>query len=433
MSGRKWTPEERETALALPFEQFSGLYPDRTFDAWRLVRQRSGRSTVDQAPPVDRAAVEAAARESLDEAAREAFEAAVAERRERLIADQVARETRAALDDVARWREFTSILEANIARLPAYRPPQRNRLVGGVHRTPEAMVALVSDVHVGKLVRPDFVGEGFAYDLGVFSERLERWKSAILQIKQIQERAVPINRLVLPFLGDLVDGVDMRRGHGLRVAVNSAVQQALIVARSFSEVIADLGTEFEQVDVLWLPGNHGRVGEYGVGLSYDNWDFVAGTILDTMLANAPNVRVRVRTQKYDLVRLGPLTTYFAHGDDAAGGGSGGFAGLPVYGLARSNAKDIGLHRQVIDLYAIGHFHNPNLVTQGSTTILVNGAWDGGDDFSVNKLKAASTPTQWTFGVHPRRGMTFLYPVTLVESARPPSPVFDFDAELEAAG
>jgi hypothetical protein len=79
-----------------------------------------------------------------------------------------------------------------------------------------------------------------------------------------------------------------------------------------------------------------------------------------------------------------------------------------------------LHRQVFDLVTLGHFHTPELLTAGGATILLNGGFDAGDDFAVNRLITASDPVQWVAGVHPKRGLTWTYQLKLAPARNPTS-------------
>jgi hypothetical protein len=427
MNGRPWTPEERSAALRLPYAEFSRIFPGRTEAGWRNLRH-SARDEVstpaEPAEPLDLDAIEAAAQAAAREAAATEIRRRIDERRDELIEREVAREVAAKITAQARHEEIVRLIESGMARMPAPEaiphPPHEGS------GTPELMVAVVSDPHAGKLVAADFVGEGFAYNRYLFHERVDRWEQALMSLQSKHENAYPVRRLVLPFLGDIVDGVDMRRGHGLRVDVNSAVKQALMASRAFGAAITRLSAHFDAVDADVVAGNHGRVGEYGVAVSTDNWDHVFGLMLQAELADLPNVSVRVPDTYHDIVQIGPLKAYLAHGNWGVPGG-GGFGGIPFYGVLQAAAKDTGLHQHIFDLYAIGHFHQAVMIPYGPTTILVNGAWDGGDDFSVNSLKKASAPIQWAFGVHPERGMTWHYPIDVSGAKRLPTPVHELAA------
>lgn len=418
MSRGSWTDgAERDDAMRLPFAEFAAKYPHRSEASWRNFRHSARlRQTVSEA---DIAAIEAAAQDAARREAAAVMRERIDARKRQLIDQQLAREVSAAITERARFEELLSVFEANLQRVPAFDPPVAP--VAQPLGTPETMVVLLSDVHVGKLVDPEWVGEGFAYNASIFAERLATWQRKVVELKAIHERAFPITKLVVLMLGDLIDGVDMRRGHAHRVDLNAATKQVLVLVHALGQVLADLATVFPSIEVVSVPGNHGRVGEYGVNLAMDNWDFMASKMLEVTLSQAPNVRFTVRSQKYALLEIGPLTTYIAHGDDVGSGG-GGFAGLPVYGIARAAAKDTGLHNRILDLYVIGHYHSANDLMLNGARVLMNGAWDGGDDFSVSRIKAASIPEQWAFGVHPDKGVTWQYRIRLAGPKRDPSPV-----------
>lgn len=426
MSNPPWSAEERDAAARLSYREFAAIFPGRSASSWSNVRQdeHSRQAKPDEVESFDPELIEAAARDAARNAAADELRRRIDVRKLKLIDSEVAREIAAKVTEQARHEEIVHLIETGMARMPV--PEVIPHPIPAGSGTPEIMVAVVSDPHVGKLVREDFVGEGFAYNRYLFHERLERWEASILSLQAKHENAYPVRKLVLPFLGDIVDGVDMRRGHGLRVDINSAVKQAIMASRAFGCTIARLSAHFDEIDGDVLSGNHGRVGEYGVAVSTDNWDHVFGLMLQSELANLPNVHIRVPETYHDIVQIGPLKAYLAHGNWGAPGG-GGFGGIPFYGILQAAAKDTGLHQHIFDLYMIGHFHQAVMIPYGPTTILVNGAWDGGDDFSVNSLKKASAPIQWAFGVHPERGLTWNYPINVAGTKRAPSPVVDLAA------
>jgi hypothetical protein len=410
MSGnRSWTADEDVAARRLDYAAFREVYPDRTLDAWRLRRVRP------IPVEIDLGEVEEVAQAAARDAAGAELRRRIDERRDELIEREVARELAAKVTEQARHEEIVRVIEAGAARMPAFDVPARLD-PSMMASTPETMVLLLSDIHIGKLVQPEVCGPEFGYNVGIFGERLARLKDRLLRLKELHT----VDRLAVYFLGDGVDGVDMRRGHAHRVDIQTATQQTIMLSGALSRLFAELATVFPSVHVQWHFGNHGRIGDFGVNLPSDNHDWMAGMFVQTIMETAPSVTIAVPTQRYSLTQLGPLTVYAAHGDGIKGGG--GFAGLPAYGIARSIAKEIGLHKQVIDLAVIGHFHTANDLTFGATRVLMNGDFSGGDDFSVNQLGLASEPEQWVLGVHERRGITWQYRVQLAEHPRRPTAI-----------
>jgi hypothetical protein len=313
---------------------------------------------------------------------------------------------------LTKWEELLALIQANY-RTPL--PPPLVPIFKSGPGTPETMVVLVSDIHIGKLVEKEVVGGNFGYNIDVLKDRGKELFEAILRLRDLHAHHGPIPRLELFFLGDGVDGVDMRRGHSTRVDVHSASSQMIQLSRYMTDLVRALEPFFsEGIDLNWEFGNHGRVGDFGVNLPADNWDYVAGVMVQESLKDLLNVVVNVHTQKYGIYKIGPLVAYAAHGDMVRGG-------LSSAGIKRYVANIENLHRQTFDLALLGHFHTSELYTAGKTKVFMNGAWDGGDDFSVNQLVSATDPVQWAFGVHPKRGVTWTYEVAL-SPRRAPSPV-----------
>lgn len=341
-----------------------------------------------------------------------------------LVRREELKELRDARKDEARFRLFMESIEANMVRMPPMGPPMLPETSDKAHDE-ETAVLVISDVHVGKWVDPVEVGGSFGYSVGEFERRLGNLKRRFDSVINIHQQAIPIKRLYVLFLGDLVEGSDMRASQRIRIDATIGAQTLLFVQK-FAPFLTGLSRQFEEVRCIFVGGNHGRVGKAGDNLPVDNFDVMAGHFLETALQNVENVSVHVSHRPYEIARIAGQTIYMAHGENTGGGG--GFAGVPAYSIARSAARDTQLHRHLFDAYVIAHFHTAQDMEINGTPVLVNGCWDGGDNYSVNRLKVASIPAQWVFGVSPKRGLTWRYRLHVHEPKRDPSPVFDFDEE-----
>lgn len=334
---------------------------------------------------------------------------------------QLAREMAVAVKAQARWDEFMDIVRTELSHSEPV--PVEPLLIPVGSGTPEIFTVLMGDVHAGKLVDPNVVGTEFGYSSAILQERMGRYLDRILRLFALHSTTAPFSSIRLHFLGDGVDGVDMRRGHPHRVDIQTATGQVLFFVRQVEWMLRQLAKLGVPVNVVWDYGNHGRVGEFGVNLPSDNWDFLAGHMVASAVRDIPSVTIDVSTLKYHITELGPMRVYSSHGDGIKGGD--GFAGIPINGLARALAKDTGLHEQLFDLYLSAHFHTLQDIRTQTGRIIQNGSWDGGDDYSVNQLKVASSPVQLAFGVHPTRGVTWKQEVYLSPSERQPTPVTRF--------
>lgn len=363
-----------------------------------------------------------------EKTAAERFEDRVRTERQKAEDRAVSKEMSAAIKGAARWQDFLDTFQSALTYVPqptVIRPLDIPTGSG----TPEQMVVLIGDVHVGKLADPGVIGSQFGYDVPIFKERMARLKDRILRLYALNSETAPITSMRLYFLGDGVDGTDMRRGHAHRVdqTVQTATSQVLLLVYEFETMIRELSATLGiPIELVWEFGNHGRVGDFGVNLPADNWDYMAGQMLGIALRDMVadgRVKMHADTLKYSITQLGPLRVYTSHNDGIKGGD--GFAGLPINGMARGSAKDTGLHQQLFDLYIMAHFHTPQDITTQTSRIIMNGAWDGGDDYSVNGIKAASEPVQWAFGIHPTKGMTWQARINLNPTRRASSPVVEF--------
>lgn len=340
----------------------------------------------------------------------------------------VAKEMSAAVKGAARWQDFLDLFQSSLADVR--RPEVQPLTIPTGSGTPEQMVVLIGDIHIGKLADPRVVGSEFGYNVPIFEQRLARLKDRMLRLYALNSQTAPITSMRIYFLGDGVDGADMRRGHAHRVdqSVQNSMDQALLLTYSFETLVREMrATLGIPIEIVWEFGNHGRIGDFGVNLPADNYDYVAGQMLGIALRDevaAGGVQLHADSLKYSISQLGPLRVYTSHNDGIKGGD--GFAGLPINGMARGSAKDTGLHQQLFDLYMMAHFHTPQDITTQTSRIIMNGAWDGGDDYSVNGIKAASEPVQWAFGIHPTKGMTWQARINLAAARRQPSPVVRFD-------
>jgi hypothetical protein len=61
---------------------------------------------------------------------------------------------------------------------------------------------------------------------------------------------------------------------------------------------------------------------------------------------------------------------------------------------------------------MGHFHTANFLQFNNVTTLMNGSLVTDDAYPLKKMGLGNEACQWTFGVHPEHGVTFLYPLIL---------------------
>jgi len=96
--------------------------------------------------------------------------------------------------------------------------------------------------------------------------------------------------------------------------------------------------------------------------------------------------------------------YLTHGDEILSWNS-----IPWYGIERKTRRLTALsatQNKRIHYYCFGHFHSPATqnVLDGET--IINGAWVATDPYAYEKLSVFNEPSQWLFGVHNDRGISW---------------------------
>ena len=335
-----------------------------------------------------------------------------------------AREMSSAIAQQARWQDFLDIVKGGLA---TYDRPAPQKLVlpkSDVKSRPEQFTQLIGDIHIGELVDPAVVGGSFGYNVPIFQERIARLEERMIRLFTLHSNTASFSSMRIYFLGDGVNNVAMHPDQAKVVDIPTATGQTLMLVYSMENLIRSLSVRLGvPIEIVWEFGNHGRVGKFGENLPADNWDYLAGQMLSIALRDMiADGRVKLASDalKYTITQLGPDRVISQHGDIIKGGD--GFAGLPINGLARALAKATGLHMQQFDLYLVAHFHTAQDIRVQNGRILMNGAWTGGDHFSVNSIGSASEPVQVAFGVHPERGITWKSEIQLAPERRKPSPV-----------
>ena len=141
----------------------------------------------------------------------------------------------------------------------------------------------------------------------------------------------------------------------------------------------------------WKQGNHGRIGDKGVGQPQDNIEVMLAWALAALYANDPIVDIFAEPNPVSIMRIGELTTGMAHGDHM------GSAKAPaVMGYMTKQAKMNGVELQ---LFLTAHYHQAQMYSLGSEMAFCASDFAGGDEYSAVTLGGLhNTPTQWVLAI-----------------------------------
>lgn len=279
------------------------------------------------------------------------------------------------------------IIKVIPVKLKSYRPVKRGK------GDPETQVLLLGDHHAG-LITPTYSPE-------VYKQRLGELFNSTLTITKLHRNMYPVNDLVIFALGDMVHGENPRQGAKIgSVACGASDQVYDLALPELVNLLNSLKQEFKTIKLYGVPGNHGRYSLEAPETS--NWDIM----LYKALANTKlpaGIEIYPPVDFCQLVDIQGFRFFIFHGDQIRMS-----QGIPYFAQRRKVMSWYVTFRGFA--YACsGHVHEEDLFRVSSETkLFVNGPLVTDDPFALKVMATSSIPTQWTFGVHSRIGLTWSY-------------------------
>ena len=283
----------------------------------------------------------------------------------------------------------------------------------------EDVVLFISDVHIGSLLSAEHTGGLGAYSFPIFEERMNRYRDAVRACLRYHPNRLPCCYLVLG--GDLVDGSTIFRGHGRQIDLVT-VKQVTVAYEYFSHLIADLLELFDEVRVVSVPGNHGRIGMKGENAPHDNLDWLAAWFMAERFRDEPRVKFHNPETWWALLEVRGWRFLVAHGDDVKAWGS-----IPFYGVKRWKGGMREMFRETFnrrsgeqatfDYVLLAHHHE----IADFSGCFMNGNWPGASEFSLKAMQAGGSAYQWMLGVHSTKGVSWSRRLFLTDHATLPDP------------
>jgi len=183
-----------------------------------------------------------------------------------------------------------------------------------------------------------------------------------------------------------------------------------------------LSRHFNEIEVTGLVGNHGRLDKMPPSKRiYNNWDYMTYQITSVMLKDYKNIKFNIPKSSSCIVNRMNHKFLLMHGDSI----KGGFAGIPVYGMARAFSKQQEIRRNKggFDYMELGHFHQDLKINDGK--LIVNGSMVGNNEFALNKLHTVADSMQKIFCVNEKYGISWERSMKL-SSANTNKFVYSFD-------
>lgn len=268
-------------------------------------------------------------------------------------------------------------------------------------------VIVLSDNHLGKRITPDEVSGLQSYNVEIARNRVA--KTFAKSVELIRLNGSPVDRILVMCLGDNVNGA-LRLDDFQNNEIGPFAQ-----SRAFAECVRD-GLDFlldsfkVVIDVCFLPGNHGRTVANPPSVEIgENYDCIAGALVEWHFENNPRVHVSNTGQADALIDIYGRGYLFTHGDRiGSGGGDGqiGALGPTKRGSLKIGQQQIEIGKYIEDLpdlaaVIMGHYH----VHWTDFDVYVSGAACGPDPWAFLKLRAKPKPPyQWLLGIEAEKGI-----------------------------
>lgn len=261
-------------------------------------------------------------------------------------------------------------VEAMNEILSKFRPIQRNFDTARFDWDNRVFVIPIGDLQVGKI------------DGGGTEALIDRFAQLVAEAKQRLQIAGGVKRLVLPWLGDCIEGIISQGGRLATRLDVSVTEQVRIYRRLMLHMIAELAPEATHVIVPVLPGNHDETTRQFATDVIDSWAVEGASAVQDALELAgrySHVKFLYPKPEELVVTLDvgtedkPFVLGFTHGH---------LAGSPARALDWWKGQSHG--RQLAgqaDMLFTGHFHHLRVeATGGGRTWVQIPAFDGGSNW-----------------------------------------------------
>lgn len=275
----------------------------------------------------------------------------------------------------------------------------------------EHVVMHLSDGHHDQVITREESGGLEEYDFLISCARAERYVNTVIEWTQ----DTIASRFHFPVLhifayGDHSSGEI--HGHAQRSYYRNQIKNSHAIGILHALMFRDLAPYFEQVNVIYLSGNHGRRSkEKDYHGAQNNWDYLIAEFAKCYCRDLGNVYFTIPNAFSVNVMVNGVGFNLSHGDDVNGN-----LGIPFYGMVRRQKGLVALGAATgaprVRYYVMGHHHVAATLSDIDGELLVNGAWPATDAYVLNRFAGYREPAQWFHGVNPKHGITWRMNVKL---------------------
>jgi len=297
-------------------------------------------------------------------------------------------------------RQFTPQQMQKVEPQPILLPPveiQKYTPLKGRRGDPETQILLLGDHHAGEITP--------TCNPTVYKQRRKNLFKTTMRITDLHRHMYPINDLVIMMVGDMVHGENVYQGANVETIACGAQEQIYEIALpELLSLILSFKENFRTIKIYAVRGNHGRYSPIAPRTS--NWDIILYKALRDALTHY-DIEMNVSNDFCQMVVVQGFKIFAFHGDQFRAN-----QGIPYFAMSRK-IKDWYFSYGPFDYTVCGHWHKDDFYRISSKVkAFINGAIPTDDPFALEIVGTSTIPTQWTFGMHERHGITWTYSLVL---------------------
>lgn len=292
-----------------------------------------------------------------------------------------------------------------VKSLPNIQKPIINKSIKKVHAS-EDVGLMISDCHIGLDHSLEETGGLSEYNIDIFKKRCQFLKTATSDIVELHSKLYNMPNLHIFCLGDIVAGMN-DVGEWSPTYINMTIMDQVFEGmNAIADMIYHWLSVFDNVYFYGVYGNHGRAAKKGGEKEYVNWDYVCYKFLEEKFKDNDRVHFYVPKSWWMMKEIKNHKFLIVHGDDVKGKGNA------INSAVSYTEKMFGIVKDIPNYTLLGHFHSAAEITTNNGRILANGSFLSGDMYSLKNLQRTSRPEQKIFGIHDKRGVTWVYNLNL---------------------
>lgn len=304
-------------------------------------------------------------------------------------------------EEMRRLNQFFDFVKGASAEIPPWL--NKTPRSGGKSAIP---IAMLSDLHLDEVVKPEQVNFVNAYNREIAEARLKNFFNHVVELASNYIQGLKYEGIVLPLGGDIFSGII----HEELVETNAATifESLLYWAEPMASGIRHLRDVFGRVFLPCVVGNHGRRQRkpHAKYRAQDNFDWFFYHLLQQFLKQEKGINWAISESADQPFSVYTTRYLLTHGDQFRGGsGISGMLAPLLIGDARKRQRETAVQRSY-DYMVMGHWHQLAFVKG----LIINGSLKGYCEYSFISNFAYEPPRQAFWITDAKHKVTITAPV-----------------------